>query len=247
MKVITGHQPVYLPWLGLVHKASLADVFVFMDDVQYLEKDWNNRNQVKTPQGGAKWLTVPVEKGSHQRKLKDVVISAEPHLPEAKKWQAVHWMTLKSVYAGCAHFKEYAPFFEDFYRAKRWESLSEMNLALLRQLFAWFDLKAELVVASTMGFTGVKSDLVLEHGTRLGADIVVTGALGRDYVKVEDFTAKGIKVAFQSYQHPVYEQRFGAFLPRLAFVDLLFHHGPGARAIALSGNLTREGLCGAAA
>lgn len=246
MKIVTGHQPVYLPWLGLVHKASLADTFVFMDDVQYLDKDWNNRNQVKTPQGAAKWLTVPVEKGSSARKLKDVVISAEAQLPEAKRWQAVHWMTLKSVYAGCRYFKEYQPFFEDFYRAKRWESLSEMNLHLLRQVFAWFDVSAEIVVASTQGFTGVKSDLVLEHGTRFGADLIVTGAMGRDYVRVEDFEAKAIKVVFQEYKHPVYEQRFGAFIPRLAFVDLLFHHGPDARRIALAGNLTREDLCAAA-
>ena len=68
MKIISGHQPVYLPWLGLIHKAFLADVFVFMDDVQYLSQDWNNRNRIKNPQGKAIWLTVPVNiKGSNLR------------------------------------------------------------------------------------------------------------------------------------------------------------------------------------
>jgi hypothetical protein len=42
IRIVTGHQPVYLPWLGLFHKISLADVFVLMDDVQYLVRDWNN-------------------------------------------------------------------------------------------------------------------------------------------------------------------------------------------------------------
>lgn len=59
MTIISGHQPVCLPWLGLLHKALLADRFVFMDDVQYLRQDWNNRNKIRTP-GGWQWLTVPV-------------------------------------------------------------------------------------------------------------------------------------------------------------------------------------------
>ena len=48
MNIVSGHQPVYLPWLGLFHKISLCDKFVYMDTVQYLNNDWNNRNKIKT-------------------------------------------------------------------------------------------------------------------------------------------------------------------------------------------------------
>ena len=33
--ILTAHQPTYLPWLGLFHKISLADVFVSYNQVQY--------------------------------------------------------------------------------------------------------------------------------------------------------------------------------------------------------------------
>ena len=46
--ILTAHQPVYFPWLGLFHKIALADSFVWFDDVQYQKKDWNNRNKIKT-------------------------------------------------------------------------------------------------------------------------------------------------------------------------------------------------------
>ena len=59
--ILTAHQPVYLPWLGLFHKIALADQFISFDQVQYLPKDWNNRNKIKTPSGGI-WLSVPVLK-----------------------------------------------------------------------------------------------------------------------------------------------------------------------------------------
>ena len=59
--VLTAHQPVYLPWLGLFHKIWLAEKFVLFNTVQYLPKEWMNRNKIKTNEGEI-WLTVPVLK-----------------------------------------------------------------------------------------------------------------------------------------------------------------------------------------
>ena len=58
--ILTAHQPVYLPWLGLFHKIALADVFCLFDIVQYQRKDFNNRNKIKTSVDSI-WLTVPVK------------------------------------------------------------------------------------------------------------------------------------------------------------------------------------------
>ena len=53
------HQPHYLPWLGYLAKWAAADVFVFLDTVQYEKNGWQNRNRIKTA-AGPRWLTVPV-------------------------------------------------------------------------------------------------------------------------------------------------------------------------------------------
>ena len=58
--ILTAHQPVYLPWLGLFHKIALSEKFVYFNEVQYLPKDWMNRNKIKTSSGPL-WLTVPVK------------------------------------------------------------------------------------------------------------------------------------------------------------------------------------------
>jgi hypothetical protein len=244
MKIVSGHQPVYLPWLGLIHKASLCDVFIFMDDVQYLSQDWNNRNMIKTPQGKSLWLTVPVDlKNSASDKLKDILISKEENIQDKSKWQVVHWNTLKMAYARAPFFVKYKSFFEWLYLDKEWGNLSELNLAILKQIFEWFDLSPELVIASQENFQGKKSDLVLEHGIRYDADIVVTGTLGRDYIEVEKFKQQNIKVIFQDYKHPQYNQQYGGFVSHLSFIDLFFNHGPESRKICLEGNITREEIC----
>ena len=37
--ILTAHQPVYIPWLGLFQKIQSADLFCFFDIVQYQKKD----------------------------------------------------------------------------------------------------------------------------------------------------------------------------------------------------------------
>jgi hypothetical protein len=243
MIVVSGHQPVYLPWLGLIHKASLADIFIFMDDVQYLVRDWNNRNLLKSQQGQPLWLTVPVDlKNSPSKTLKDILITQENVAPE-RTWQHKHWNTIKSIYAKAPHFKTYQPFFEWLYLEKKWLKLSELNLALLKQIFEWFDIKAKIVMASEHDFSEKKSDLVLEHGLKFKADIVLTGMHGKDYIDTAKFGENGIKVVFQEYKHPVYAQQMPGEFLHIAFIDLLFSFGPESRKMCLENNLTREELC----
>ena len=75
--ILTAHQPVYIPWLGLFHKIALSDKFVFFDEVQYLPRDWMNRNKIKTA-AGATWLTVPVfKKGHREKKTSEIEINNE--------------------------------------------------------------------------------------------------------------------------------------------------------------------------
>ena len=65
MTKIAIHQPNYLPWFGFFAKISVADIFVFLDDVAFSKGSYINRVQFLH---GAqpRWLTVPVlhKKGS---------------------------------------------------------------------------------------------------------------------------------------------------------------------------------------
>ena len=85
------HQPQYLPWLGYLAKWAAADLFVFLDTVQYEKNGWQNRNRIKTADG-ARWLTVPV----HARlgtPIADVAIDCE------QSWSARHLRAIDGAYA----------------------------------------------------------------------------------------------------------------------------------------------------
>lgn len=226
--VLTAHQPVYLPWLGLFHKIALARTFVSFNRVQYLPKDWNNRNRIKTASGPI-WLTVPVlKKGYREKPLDEIEINNQ--LP----WRRKHWNALTLNYGRARYFDDYAGFFEGVY-ARDWRLLAELDEYMLEWFLATLGIEVRLLRASDFDFRGTKSELVLDMCRQLNADVYVFGALGRDYANVEAFEAAGVEVVFQNYQHPDYPQLHGTFEPYLSVVDLLFNCGPSSLDVIMSG------------
>ncbi|CAN5369289.1 WbqC family protein [soil metagenome] len=226
----------------MLHKASVADVFVIMDDVQYLRREFQNRNRIKVGDERWTWLTVPVDlRSSPSSRICDVLIK-QPE-PGARAWNLNHWTALKTSYANAPYFTRYREFFEWLWLDQHWERLADLNIAILRQALSWFGITTELVLATGRHFTGRGSDLVMDQAVRLDADLLFAGQLGVNYLDVPAFTAAGVEIVFQDYQHNPYPQRFGKFMSHLSFVDLLFNCGPDAAEIALANNTTREDLC----
>ncbi len=67
-RILAAHQPQYLPYPGVIQKIAAADVFVMQDDLQFARQEWQNRNRIRT-QAGYRWLTIPVQHGSHTDRI----------------------------------------------------------------------------------------------------------------------------------------------------------------------------------
>lgn len=234
--ILTAHQPVYLPWLGLFHKISLADKFVYFDEVQYQKRDWNNRNRIKTSNGDI-WLTVPVLCKDHYRlKLKDVVINNE--LP----WRRKHFKSIYTAYKKAKYFDRYIGFFEDTYN-KYWDKLSDLNEHMLKFFMKSLGIDIPFFRLSDYGLESRKSDLVREMCKMVKADLYIFGTQGKNYADVESFNKESIQVYFQDYKHPVYSQLHNPEFSRyLSVIDLLFNHGDESMRIIQSGNITKSEL-----
>ncbi len=233
--ILTAHQPVYLPWLGLFHKIALADKFVFFNQVQYLPKDWMNRNKIKTATGEI-WLTVPVlRKGYRDMKTSQIEINNDVD------WKRKHLKSILLNYKKAPYFERYSKFFEETY-SKNWRYLDDLNEHMLKWFLEQLGIKILFLKASDYEFEGIKSDLVLNMCKQFGADLYIFGELGKDYAKVDDFIDHDTRIIFQEYKHPVYPQMFGDFIPNLSVIDLLFNCGPNSLDIIMSNNMTRNEL-----
>jgi hypothetical protein len=233
--ILTAHQPVYLPWLGLFHKIALSDEFCYFDDVQYQIKDFNGRNKIKIVNGSV-WLTVPVKaRGYRDKKIREIEID------NSQDWRSKHFKSIYLNYKKAPFFNNYADFFEDVYK-KDWTYLSDLNEYMLKWFLIELGVKVNYYKASELDFQGYKSDLVLDMCKKLKADLYIFGALGKDYADEQKFNDENVKIYFQDYKHPVYKQLNGDFLPYMSIIDLLFNCGDKSLEVLMSGNITKEEL-----
>lgn len=241
--IISGHQAVYLPWLGLFHKLYLCDIFVYMDTVQYLSKDWNNRNKIRTPHGSS-MLTVPIDKKKSTGKdLHEIYIKSFDDPDDRNNWQKEHFINISFNYKKTPYFDKYIGELEKMYLDTKWEKLIDLCWAQFELFRTWLGLSDKKVVRMTeFEFNGYKDNLVLDHCKKLNGNKVVFGTHGKDYVDIKKFNNEGIKVYFQDYQHPVYNQRYSPFEPYMCVLDLLFNCGDESMDVLLKGNVSYKEL-----
>ena len=233
--ILTAHQPVYLPWLGLFHKIALAETFVYFDQVQYLPKDWMNRNKIRTKNGSI-WLTVPVlRKGYRDLKTSEIEIN------NSINWQKKHLRSISLNYKKSPYFENYIPFFEDVY-SRKWEFLGDLNEYMLKWFLDELGIKVNFLNAKNFKFQGEKSSLILNMCKKLDASTYIFGTLGKDYANVHEFEKNNIKLIFQDYNHPKYSQLYSEFVSHLSIIDLLFNHGPKSLEIILCNNISQKSI-----
>lgn len=235
MKIITAHQPSYLPWLGLFHKIAISDIYVYLDNVQFEKNSFTNRNKIKTAQG-AIWLTVPVLAKNHFNKT-----IKELEIDNSQDWRKKHWQSIYLNYKKTLFFGKYSEFIESVY-LKDWCNLSDLNDYMMRWFLNELGIETEYCVESESDFKGSKTDLLLDICKKKKAGLYVFGALGKDYAEKEKFDKEGIKIYFQEYNHPQYFQLYKDFLPNMSVLDLLFNCGEKSLEILMSGNIGKTDL-----
>lgn len=217
--ILSAHQPAYLPWLGYFDKIARADVFVYLDTVQFEKNSFINRNQIKTPQGPM-WLTIPVRtKGHTSASLRSTEID------DAQPWRTKHLKSIEMNYRK-------APFFEEcFPKIENLILKSETNLAeyCFHQLQFWlneFAIDTQVVRLSELPIDSVKSDLVLDLCQYFSADYYFSGTLGRNYLIENDFNKLNISIEYQNFKSFTYPQLWGDFVPYLGILDYWMNAKP---------------------
>ena len=66
--MIAISQPTYFPWPGYFSLIKQSDHFVFLDDVQFDSRSWQQRNKILV-NGKYFYLTIPVKKRVRDRIL----------------------------------------------------------------------------------------------------------------------------------------------------------------------------------
>lgn len=211
-------QPGYLPWLGFFELMAKSDLFVLLDTVQYNTRSWRSRNRIRTKYGWM-WLTVPVlVKRKFKQLIKEVKINNQ--IP----WHRKHLRSLYINYSRASFFKEYISDLERIH-LKSWEYLVELDLELINFFVKKLGIATPLIRSSELNISGKGNEYIINICKRLKADELYDSQGAKGFIVKELFYKEGIRVTFQNYQHPIYEQVYKPFIPYMSTLDLLFNCG----------------------
>ena len=214
-------QSSYIPWRGYFDLIDDVDRFVFYDDVQYSKGSWRNRNRIKTRRGLA-WITVPVR----HKGLAQLICDTE--IDPAMAWEERQLGQIREAYSGAPFFREALSFLESAL-ARKFRTISELNVFLVTELCAYLGIRTELVMSSQYPVRGARTERLLALLKAAGATAYLSGPTAKDYLVESDFDAAGIELEYKSYDYASYPQQWGAFQGAVTVLDLIANCGPDSR------------------
>ncbi len=216
------HQPNYFPYLGFFQKLAQADVFIILDNVQFVRGGYMNRNRIKGP-ADVQWLTVPVAKKGRCYANIDAIV------PDwDQPWVRKHVATLKNAYSR-------SPYFEEIMESvvvpsltsseSRRCHLADLNTLSIRSICAYLELSVPIRIASALDAHGQSTDRLISLTKAVGGDCYLSGPTGKEYLDLERFEPAGVEIRYAHLQPVEYAQRFQSFTANLSILDALFNCG----------------------
>lgn len=220
--IVAIHQPNFFPWLGYFDKITRADIFCFLDNVQFPKKGgtWTNRVRMSVA-GRPDWVTVPVD-----RDYSGVQLIREVHIKNDAPWRRTVLHTVQTNYGGARHFGEVFPLVRELI-GNPTSSLAEFNIRAIRGFCTALHLNdVAFVLGSTLEAEGHATTLLIEMTRAVGGTDYLCGGGSDDYLDEPAFERGGLTLRYQRFRHPTYPQAAdGTFQPGLSIVDALMHCG----------------------
>jgi len=221
MRICAIHQPNYFPWLGYFDKIRIADVFVFLDGVDYPKSgnsmgSWCNRVKLNI-HGEAKWCSCPVVREHGKQVIKSVCINDDIN------WREKLLVIIAQNYPDSRNYADVYPRVEELINYST-SNLADFNINAIISLSKMLGIEAEWVRDSELDINGASTQRLVDIASCVGADVYLTGGGSAGYLDENIFSQSSIELKYQEYK-PV---QYGGdeYLPGLSIIDYLMNRAP---------------------
>jgi hypothetical protein len=211
-------QPYFLPYIGYFQLINSADIFVLLDDVNFIKKGWINRNNIWMDNAPTP-ITVSLQNISQNRHIRD------HHLCDRSVWFDNLESKIVRAYSKSLNVSGVNEITQVI---SQWAypdvSVSVFNEKLLSVVCNVLDVTTPIVFSSSIRDCPLPAHAgIIQLCELLGCDEYVNMVRGRELYPVQAFSDCGIKLGFlypnlASYKLP--EQHFE---PGLSIVDFVAH------------------------
>lgn len=208
-------QPYILPYIGYWQLINAVDKFIILDDVNYINKGWINRNKILV-NGSENFSTIPLIHASQNKKINEIDISAE------LKWRNTLVKTIEFNYKKAKYYSEVSELILSCINYDNL-NLSEYILHSLTRISAYLDLKTTFVASSSIyendNLKG--EDRIIDICLKEGATDYINPIGGLELYSYESFKLKNLQLHFLKTEDIAYPQFKNEFVPWLSIIDVL--------------------------
>ncbi len=215
-KIVSIHQPNYIPWLGYFYKIAQADIFVFLDDVQFSNQGMQNYHYIKTPQGPFR-LKIPVKK-TFGENINQVLINND------LDWRKKHLKTIEVNYRRSKYFEEVFNDLELLFKSD-YNSIADLDRFIIEFVCKKFGIYTKLINSSELNINSHKEEKILDICDTLNCKIYYSGTGAKVYQDEDNFGLRGIELRYSKFQPFEYPQLWGAFQVNVTVLDYLMNCG----------------------
>jgi hypothetical protein len=208
-------QPYLFPYIGYFQLINAVDKFVILDDVNYINRGWINRNRILVNNGDYTF-TVPLKDASQNRKICDTYISDDT------KWQGKLLKTIELAYKKAQYFDRAFPIITEIIQneEKNISKFIGQSLLLLNQY---------LVINTTIAASSSiyknshlkAQDKIIDICLQEKTDHYINPAGGTEIYSSAAFNKFNIKLNFIKSGSIEYKQFGQTFIPWLSIIDVL--------------------------
>jgi len=221
-KIVSSHQPHFFPWLGYYDKMAKADLFLINDIAQLERQSPMMRNKILDRFGREQFINVTVDKTNYlQKENREICL---------KNWEE-NKKTIIGKLRDCYRRSE---FFEQIWPLlfqvidRDYIKLLDIQMASINFGRECLGINTPMIFQSELHFESgsTTSERLANKLLAVEAKYYLSGNGAKKYMVDNDFVSRGIKVIYQKFTYPNYEQVYdGAFVSNLSVIDFLFNCG----------------------
>lgn len=214
-------QPYFFPYLGYFQLIAASDVFVSLDDVNFIKKGWINRNRLVFNNKPV-FFTVPLENASQNRLICDTRIAAT----EFVTWKDNILKSVTAFYKKFPFYAEGMSILEAVFEQPA-ITISDMALASVRACCDALHMSTSITISSTtpQAENCKKEKKLIAICKSLQADTYLNPIGGVDLYSQDMFTQDGIRLQFLKPELAPYTAGKREFIPALSILDVIFTCG----------------------
>jgi len=208
-------QPYSFPYLGYFQLVNSVDVFLFLDDVSFINKGWINRNFLLV-NGKSFLFTFPCEKVSVNKKIMNTnIFLTEKSIDKFLK-------TIKHSYRKAPNFVDVFSLIENIMYSQ-YTTIAEFSELSIKIISDYLDINTKFGKVSEkyseIDSTGSKRIIDICQKQNCVKYINLIG--GQNLYNKKEFETKGIELKFIQSDKIYYRQFNSDFIPNLSIIDVL--------------------------